>query len=108
MVWLWVKLACDRHMLAATHNSISVGPVFAVLEAILVLTGRVPADGKSSRSSGSGGGSNSSSSNRMGREASILVMLSGDLDIEMGSSSFGSGRGSLGAAADQNVVRPAK
>ena len=35
-------------------------------------------------------------------------MLSGDLDIEMGSSSFGSGRGSLGAAADQNVVRPAK
>ena len=103
---LAVKLACDRHLLAATHNSISVGPVLAVLKAILVLADRVPADGKSSRSSGSGGGSNSSSNNRMGGEVSIshiLGTLSGDLDLEMGSSSFGSGRGSLGAAADQNV-----
>ena len=42
---LGVKLACDRHLLAATHNSISVGPVLAVLKAILVLADRVPAEG---------------------------------------------------------------
>jgi len=41
-----VKLACDRHLLAATHNSISVGPVLGVLKAILVLADRVPADAK--------------------------------------------------------------
>lgn len=42
---LGVKLACDRHLLAATHNSISVGPVLAVLKAILVLADRIPAEG---------------------------------------------------------------
>lgn len=42
---LGVKLACDRHLLAATHNSISVGPVLAVLKAILVLADRVPTEG---------------------------------------------------------------
>lgn len=42
---LGVKLACDRHLLAATHNSISVGPVLAVLKAILVLADRVPPEG---------------------------------------------------------------
>jgi len=45
---LGVKLACDRHLLAATHNSISVGPVLAVLKAILVLADRVPVEGMSS------------------------------------------------------------
>ena len=46
---LGVKLACDRHLLAATHNSISVGPVLAVLKAILVLADRVPAEGTNLR-----------------------------------------------------------
>lgn len=29
--------SCDRHLLAAAHNSIEVGAVFAVLKAILML-----------------------------------------------------------------------
>ncbi|XP_015113779.1 mediator of RNA polymerase II transcription subunit 12 isoform X2 [Diachasma alloeum] len=32
-----IKLSCDRHLLAATHNNIRVGPVLAVLKAILVV-----------------------------------------------------------------------
>ena len=40
-----VKLACDRHLLAATHNSISVAPVLGVLKAILLLADRVPTEG---------------------------------------------------------------
>ncbi|KAG1673141.1 Mediator of RNA polymerase II transcription subunit 12-like protein [Nymphon striatum] len=32
-----VKLSCDRHLLTAAHNSITVGAVLAVLKAILVL-----------------------------------------------------------------------
>lgn len=32
-----IKLSCDRHMLAAAHKSIAVGPVLAVLKGILVV-----------------------------------------------------------------------
>ncbi|CAG5095064.1 Similar to kto: Mediator of RNA polymerase II transcription subunit 12 (Drosophila melanogaster) [Cotesia congregata] len=32
-----IKLSCDRHLLAAAHNNIPVGPVLAVLKAILVV-----------------------------------------------------------------------
>ncbi|XP_046669089.1 mediator of RNA polymerase II transcription subunit 12 isoform X4 [Homalodisca vitripennis] len=32
-----IKLSCDRHLLAAAHNNIQVGPVLAVLKAILVV-----------------------------------------------------------------------
>lgn len=32
-----IKLSCDRHLLAATHNNIKVGPVLAVLKAILLV-----------------------------------------------------------------------
>ncbi|XP_009072261.1 PREDICTED: mediator of RNA polymerase II transcription subunit 12-like protein [Acanthisitta chloris] len=33
----WIRSSCDRHLLAAAHNSIEVGAVFAVLKAILML-----------------------------------------------------------------------
>lgn len=32
-----IKLSCDRHLLAAAHNNIRVGPVLAVLKGILVV-----------------------------------------------------------------------
>ncbi|KAJ8669737.1 hypothetical protein QAD02_000996 [Eretmocerus hayati] len=32
-----IKLSCDRHLLAAAHNNISVGPLITVLKAILVV-----------------------------------------------------------------------
>lgn len=32
-----IKLSCDRHLLAAAHNNISVGPLLAVLKAILLV-----------------------------------------------------------------------
>ncbi|XP_027541710.1 mediator of RNA polymerase II transcription subunit 12-like protein [Neopelma chrysocephalum] len=32
-----IRSSCDRHLLAAAHNSIEVGAVFAVLKAILML-----------------------------------------------------------------------
>ncbi|XP_032453194.1 mediator of RNA polymerase II transcription subunit 12 isoform X4 [Nasonia vitripennis] len=32
-----IKLSCDRHLLAAAHNNICVGPLIAVLKAILVV-----------------------------------------------------------------------
>ncbi|XP_073983831.1 mediator complex subunit kohtalo isoform X1 [Rhodnius prolixus] len=32
-----LRLSCDRHLLAAAHNNIKVGPVLAVLKAILVV-----------------------------------------------------------------------
>lgn len=32
-----IKLSCDRHLLAAAHKSISLGPVLAVLKGILVV-----------------------------------------------------------------------
>lgn len=32
-----IKLSCDRHLLAAAHNNISVGPLIAVLKAILLV-----------------------------------------------------------------------
>lgn len=34
---LGVRLSCDRHLLAAAHRNIHVGPVLAVLKAILVV-----------------------------------------------------------------------
>jgi len=32
-----IRSSCDRHLLAAAHNSIEVGAVFAVLKAIMML-----------------------------------------------------------------------
>lgn len=32
-----IKLSCDRHLLAAAHKNIAVGPVLAVLKGILVV-----------------------------------------------------------------------
>lgn len=32
-----IKLSCDRHLLAATHKNLAVGPVLAVLKGILVV-----------------------------------------------------------------------
>lgn len=32
-----IKLSCDRHLLAAAHKNIDVGPVLAVLKGILVV-----------------------------------------------------------------------
>lgn len=34
---LWVRASCDRHLLEAAHDSISVGAVVAVLKAGLML-----------------------------------------------------------------------
>lgn len=34
---LGVRLSCDRHLLAAAHRNIHVGPVLAVLKAVLVV-----------------------------------------------------------------------
>lgn len=34
---LGVRLSCDRHLLAAAHRNINVGPVLAVLKAVLVV-----------------------------------------------------------------------
>jgi mediator of RNA polymerase II transcription subunit 12 len=31
-----IKLSCDRHLLAAAHNNIRVGPVLAVLKVKLI------------------------------------------------------------------------
>ncbi|RZF38411.1 hypothetical protein LSTR_LSTR006537 [Laodelphax striatellus] len=60
-----IKLSCDRHLLAAAHNNINVGPVLAVLKAILVVgdatANRNPPSGSSStlaaakKSEGAGG-----------------------------------------------------
>jgi len=33
-----IKSSCDKHLLTAAHDSISVGPVLAVLKAMLVLS----------------------------------------------------------------------
>jgi len=33
-----IKASCDRHLLAAAHDSITVGPVLAVLKAMLMLS----------------------------------------------------------------------
>nr|CAD7411497.1 unnamed protein product [Timema cristinae] len=41
-----IKLSCDRHLLAAAHNNIRVGPVLAVLKAILVLADATARDNK--------------------------------------------------------------
>lgn len=32
-----IKYSCDRHLLAATHKNLAVGPVLAVLKGILVV-----------------------------------------------------------------------
>lgn len=32
-----IKFSCDRHLLAATHKNLAVGPVLAVLKGILVV-----------------------------------------------------------------------
>lgn len=34
---LGVRLSCDRHLLAAAHRNINVGPVLAVLKAVLIV-----------------------------------------------------------------------
>lgn len=34
---LGVRLSCDRHLLAAAHRNIHVGPVLAVLKAVLLV-----------------------------------------------------------------------
>ena len=113
---LGVKLACDRHLLAATHNSISVGPVLAVLKAILVLADRVLPEGKGNRLTGGGTGSGGRLGGGVGgggvgsNEVSISHILgtswSGDLDMDIGSSgSFGGvgGRSHFGGAPAENV-----
>ena len=113
---LGVKLACDRHLLAATHNSISVGPVLSVLKAILVLADRVLPEGKGNRLTGGGTGSGGRLGGGVGgggvgsNEVSISHILgtswSGDLDMDIGSSgSFGGvgGRSHFGGAPAENV-----
>lgn len=42
-----ICLSCDRHLLAAAHNSIRVGPVLAVLKAILVVADATASHSKS-------------------------------------------------------------
>lgn len=107
-----VKLACDRHLLASLHNYISVGPVLAVLKAILVLADRMPADGNlpstifvamrnvrlgiakgsGSKSGGSSGSNKMSGTNLGANELSMSHILGtswgGDIDMDIGSSSF--------------------
>lgn len=34
---LGVRLSCDRHLLAAAHRNVHVGPVLAVLKAVLIV-----------------------------------------------------------------------
>lgn len=36
-----IKRSCDKHLLAAAHDSITVGPVLAVLKAMLVLSKQI-------------------------------------------------------------------
>lgn len=41
-----IKLSCDRHLLAAAHKNIDVGPVLAVLKGILVVGDATYSGGK--------------------------------------------------------------
>lgn len=120
-----VKLACDRHLLASLHNYIAVGPVLAVLKAILVLADRMPSDGEHfsefnlrislnsefllhlAKGSGSKAGGNSNGSNKLSgtnlasNELSMSHILGtswgGDIDMDTASSSFSVSR-SFGVA----------
>ncbi|KAJ8310216.1 hypothetical protein KUTeg_012081 [Tegillarca granosa] len=50
-----IKASCDRHLLAAAHDSITVGPVLAVLKAMLVLKDDEDMDMMLDTSKGKGG-----------------------------------------------------
>jgi len=88
-----IKLSCDRHLLAAAHNNIRVGPVLAVLKAILVVGDATAREGKTASSkskpeqsqqmhlsSTSGGSNKTPISGSSGGELSISHIL-GTSDI---------------------------
>ncbi|XP_057325001.1 mediator of RNA polymerase II transcription subunit 12 [Microplitis mediator] len=100
-----IKLSCDRHLLAAAHNNIPVGPVLAVLKAILVVgdatAGKQPPkkpdvptvhSGKGSGPASVGGGAGELSISHILGTSDILG--AGDdlgLDLAMSSSSSSAG-----------------
>lgn len=89
-----IKLNCDRHLLAAVHKNMAVGPVLAVLKGILVVadaTGmnKAPltpstASGGKKRSSNSNNSSSNNNNNVQTRSAS-----KGDLSHILGTSDPG-------------------
>lgn len=60
-----IKLSCDRHLLAAAHKAIAVGPVLAVLKGILVV-GDATCQNKPGGGGGGGPASTSASSSQYG------------------------------------------
>lgn len=89
-----IKLNCDRHLLAAAHKNMAVGPVLAVLKGILVVgdaTGGTKASEKSTNSSKS-----RNNNNVQTRSAS-----KGDLSHILGTSDSG-------ATADVEMVDVSK
>ncbi|XP_034934643.1 mediator of RNA polymerase II transcription subunit 12 [Chelonus insularis] len=102
-----IKLSCDRHLLAAAHNNIPVGPVLAVLKAILVVgdatAGKQPPKKPDIPMVHSGKGSGPASVGGSASELSISHILgtsdilgSNDdlgLDLAMSSSSSSAGMG---------------
>lgn len=47
-----IKLSCDRHLLAAAHKNIAVGPVLAVLKGILVVADAMDPENQKPQPSG--------------------------------------------------------
>ncbi|XP_055677088.1 mediator of RNA polymerase II transcription subunit 12 isoform X2 [Lutzomyia longipalpis] len=81
-----IKLSCDRHLLAAAHKNIAVGPVLAVLKGILVVGDAMAHKASSVHSSGKRSGLNTpvhpgSTPKSMGS--------AGDLSHILGTSEFG-------------------
>ncbi|KAI8498739.1 Mediator of RNA polymerase II transcription subunit 12-like protein, partial [Branchiostoma belcheri] len=83
-----IRSSCDRHLLYAAHNSMSVGAVLAVLKAVLML-------GDAGHTSG-GPGNNTNSSGEISI-SSLFAPISGldDLDLDLGGGSGSRGSGHL-------------
>lgn len=59
---LSIKYSCDRHLLAATHKNLAVGPVLAILKGILVVGDAMNPENQKQPASNKRGNRNSSAS----------------------------------------------
>lgn len=57
-----IKYSCDRHLLAATHRNLAVGPVLAVLKGILVVGDAMNPENQKQTSSNKRGARNTNTS----------------------------------------------
>lgn len=57
-----IKFSCDRHLLAATHRNLAVGPVLAVLKGILVVGDAMNPENQKQTSSNKRGARNTNTS----------------------------------------------